>query len=62
MLADLVYLWKEFRLYIFFLILIILVSLSLWECQYQAVKKYYPGISRLEYMLLEDKLRIMPDG
>lgn len=30
--------------------------------QYQAVKKYYPNMTFMEYLILEDKIRITPDG
>lgn len=30
--------------------------------EYQAVKKYYPKITLMEYLILSDKLRITPDG
>ena len=44
--------------------IIIFILIGVWFChfQYQAVKRFYPDLTFIEYLILEDKLRITPGG
>ena len=46
-----------------FLFIALFIALCWFESQYAAIRKYYPGMSRWEYFMLQDKIRITPkDG
>jgi len=51
----------EYRLWIAIAIGVVVWCTVSVELQYQAVKPYYPNMSRWEYFLLSEKLRITPD-
>ncbi len=38
------------------------IAACVFECQYQAVLKYYPRLTRWEFVILMDKIRITPDA
>lgn len=45
--------------------LIIALLIVLWwftfNAEYEAVRRYYPGLTKWEYFFLGDKIRITPD-
>ena len=43
------------------IMLALVFAVWFFETQYQAVRKYYPGMSRWDYFILQDKLRITPE-
>jgi hypothetical protein len=47
-------------LYAMIVIFIILISACAFNYEYQQLKKYFPGLTIWEYMILKDKLRIVP--
>lgn len=41
---------------------LIIIAACWWAyVEYHAVKKYFPGLNYVEYLILHDKLRITPD-
>jgi len=48
------------RLWVFGILLVIGYFWTMAE--YEAVKKYYPNLTMWEYFILNDKLRITPNG
>lgn len=43
-----------------FLMLALVIYLWWFDVQYKAILKYYPGMSRWEYFMLQDKIRVTP--
>ncbi len=52
--------WILRPLYLTMIVVGVLMCVWWAEMQYQAVRGYYPGVGRWEYVLLYDKLRITP--
>lgn len=40
----------------------ILIGYLFFIAEYEAIKKYYPDMTFMEYILINDKLRITPNG
>ena len=49
-------------IYVMLLIILILLGYLLFQAEYQVAKKYYPDMTMLEYVLINEKLRITPKG
>jgi hypothetical protein len=49
-------------LWVFLGVGIVALPLAIFTAKYEAVKKYYPNLTVWEYVLLEDRLRITPEG
>lgn len=47
---------------IYFFAVLALLAWCIFEMEYEAIKNYYPSMTRLEYLLLSSKLRVTPNG
>tara|TARA_R110000868_G_scaffold314560_1_gene575490 strand:+ start:790 stop:951 length:162 start_codon:yes stop_codon:yes gene_type:complete len=47
--------------YVLIVLFFLLLSAWAFEAEYQSVRKYYPGITLMEYILIKDKIRITPE-
>ena len=47
-------------IYAILVIVVIMIGYILLQAEYQVVKKYYPDMTLLEYVLINEKLRITP--
>lgn len=52
---------NEFRFMFWAVVTVFALGALSYYYEYQAVKKYYPKISFVDYVILSDKLRITPD-
>jgi hypothetical protein len=44
-----------------FLIGALIIALWWFNAEYEAVRRYYPGLTKWEYFILQNKIRIVPD-
>ena len=44
-------------------LIVIGITIAIWwqYTQYQTIKKYYPELSYWEYIILHDKIRVIPE-